>query len=255
MASVSLASVRVRAVGIPLLGMLVLLLYALLLHAPLSSARENLPLPITSADSSPLVPKVARYCQRILDQLGQEDPRGLPLELWPDGRESAEAWDLNQDGYLSARELAETIQKYARHRSLRVLAIPPPASAGASNGRLPDAPPQGPAIGDSAELPSEQVKPSEVGSSAKGDSPPITPPSRSSRSRQEAVFQVAPSRLSAGAPSWFLDLDKNGDGQLTLSEYAPEPTGQSIAEFRRLDWNNDGVITLEEARRGPQPEP
>src|SRR5690606_16400166 len=149
--------------------------------------------PAPPGGSSSLPPKVVRYCQRILDQLGQEDPRGLPLELWPNGREAAEEWDANRDGFLSARELAETIQNYARHRSLRVLALPPLAPHAAPNGPSPDSPRLGPVKGGPATMPSEQDARREDESSPESGTPEATRTPRSGHSRPEAIFQVAPS--------------------------------------------------------------
>jgi hypothetical protein len=225
------------------------------------------------SDGNPLDPKVVRYAQRILEQLGSDDPRGLPLELWPDGQEAAAAWDADRDEFLSARELARAIHAYSRNRTLRVLAIPtPPAPNGepAASSRANDGEMEAPLVRDGSvagELPegadlhdphdrndqSDAERDETAGRSEANRSSSGALRRGGSRSKDEAIFQVAPSRLAAGAPSWFLELDKDGDGQLTLSEFAAEPTGQAISEFRRLDWNNDGVITLEEARRGPQP--
>jgi Ca2+-binding EF-hand superfamily protein len=40
--------------------------------------------------------------------------------------------------------------------------------------------------------------------------------------------------------------DLDGDGQLTLSEFAPNATKEDIREFNRLDADHDGVITAKE---------
>ncbi len=215
-------------------------------------------------DRNSLDPKVVRYAERVLEQLGSDDPRGLPLELWPDGQEAVADWDTDRDEFLSARELARAIHTYSRNRTLRVLAIPAPptgngqpaASQAGIAGEEETSPGRN---GLDAEEPPAGVEPDGAGSDepaarAETDRSDARGPRRGNgRSNDDAVFQVAPARLAAGAPPWFLELDKDGDGQVTLSEFAPEPTGQAISEFRRLDWNNDGVITLEEARRGPQP--
>ena len=54
-----------------------------------------------------------------------------------------------------------------------------------------------------------------------------------------------------GAPVWFLARDKNGDGQLTILEFAPNLSQKSLALFGRYDANKDDIITADEARRGP----
>jgi hypothetical protein len=190
-------------------------------------------------------PKVLRYCQRVLEQLGAEVGRGLPLELWPAGHGDAGDWDTDGDGHLSARELASRIQEYARNRSLRMLAAPPPPRT---------ADPREEEV--EKELTGEDLlQRGENGPRGTGDAPETElGTSVPAGAATDAIYQVAPSRLAAGVPPWFSERDRDGDGQLTLAEFAPEPTGAAIREFRRLDWNNDGVITLEEARRGPRAE-
>ena len=44
----------------------------------------------------------------------------------------------------------------------------------------------------------------------------------------------------------FSGNDKNGDGQLQMSEYADDWDGEVLAEFDRIDRNRDGVITAKE---------
>jgi Ca2+-binding EF-hand superfamily protein len=47
---------------------------------------------------------------------------------------------------------------------------------------------------------------------------------------------------------WFAQLDKDQDGQIALWEW--KEAGGSTAQFRQLDVNMDGFITVEEALRG-----
>ena len=51
-----------------------------------------------------------------------------------------------------------------------------------------------------------------------------------------------------GVPAWFVRLDKNGDGQLSLIEFDPTLSTQGLTTFGRLDQNGDGVITADEMR-------
>lgn len=62
---------------------------------------------------------------------------------------------------------------------------------------------------------------------------------------------AAPPQTLQGAPVWFLARDKNGDGQLTILEFAPNLSQKSLALFGRYDVNKDDIITADEARRGP----
>lgn len=57
---------------------------------------------------------------------------------------------------------------------------------------------------------------------------------------------VTPKSRLAGLPEWFLARDTNGDGQLTVAEYAPGSEKARLAEFARYDRNKDGVLTPQE---------
>ena len=65
----------------------------------------------------------------------------------------------------------------------------------------------------------------------------------------DARFFVPHSSRSPRLPKWFISRDTNGDGQLTLAEFAPKQTRARIEEFRRLDQNGDGILTEEECLR------
>ncbi len=62
---------------------------------------------------------------------------------------------------------------------------------------------------------------------------------------------AAPPQELRGVPVWFLARDKNGDGQLTLLEFAPQLSQRLLALFGRYDADGDQLITAEEARRRP----
>ncbi len=61
-------------------------------------------------------------------------------------------------------------------------------------------------------------------------------------------FSVPPEQLK-GLPRWFILRDSNGDGQLSLREFAPTLNTAAIAFFGRLDLNADGLVTPEEMRQ------
>ena len=52
--------------------------------------------------------------------------------------------------------------------------------------------------------------------------------------------------LPAGVPSWFVERDADGDGQLSLAEFSPKLLKSEIAEFNRHDSNQDGIVTAKE---------
>lgn len=87
--------------------------------------------------------------------------------------------------------------------------------------------------------------------------PPLAPPSslpmppapsltRSTGSREKspALEAVRYGHLPAGLPEWFVSLDLDRDGQIGLYEW--RYAEQALADFERLDDNQDGLITPEE---------
>jgi EF hand len=56
-----------------------------------------------------------------------------------------------------------------------------------------------------------------------------------------------PGRMPAGLPAWFVQCDKDSDGQVGLYEWKAQ--GLDVEEFLRLDTNRDGFITAEEMLR------
>lgn len=47
-------------------------------------------------------------------------------------------------------------------------------------------------------------------------------------------------------PSWFVEKDVNSDGQVQMSEFTREWTGERLDEFARMDLNRDGMIVPDE---------
>jgi EF hand len=65
--------------------------------------------------------------------------------------------------------------------------------------------------------------------------------------RRSYRFTPAAEKLPSGLPGWFKSRDANGDGQVAMSEYARSWSARLVAEFRRYDTNDDGIITAKEA--------
>src|SRR5262249_36196087 len=51
-------------------------------------------------------------------------------------------------------------------------------------------------------------------------------------------------KLPKELPSWFKELDKDGDGQISLFEW--RSGGRSVEEFQKMDRNGDGFLTIAE---------
>jgi hypothetical protein len=67
--------------------------------------------------------------------------------------------------------------------------------------------------------------------------------------RHSYRFSKATDKLPSGLPPWFTSRDANKDGQISLSEYSHTMSESVVAEFRRYDTNDDGIITAKEAAK------
>jgi Ca2+-binding EF-hand superfamily protein len=66
--------------------------------------------------------------------------------------------------------------------------------------------------------------------------------------RHSYRFTAASERASSEQlPSRFKAMDKNGDGQVEMSEFSRSWSKSTAAEFERYDLDGDGVITVKEA--------
>jgi len=72
---------------------------------------------------------------------------------------------------------------------------------------------------------------------------------KESDKRRSYRFTRAADRLPTGLPAWFQSRDANGDGQVSMSEYSRTWSSSSVADFRRYDLNDDGIITAKEAAK------
>jgi hypothetical protein len=66
---------------------------------------------------------------------------------------------------------------------------------------------------------------------------------------EEKQFAMRYGHLPDGLPSWFEEYDLDKDGQVALWEWRKFP-GNTIADFKLWDLNDDGVITADEVIRG-----
>jgi hypothetical protein len=62
--------------------------------------------------------------------------------------------------------------------------------------------------------------------------------------RKPVVFRAG-GKMPPGLPSWFMELDTDGDGQVALYEW--RKAGKKLDEFSEWDLNDDGFITPDEA--------
>ena len=221
--------------------------------------------------TDPVSTKVRRYAERqfqrydangdgVIDEAEQRQMKGNPLSA-----------DYDADGSISEEELTAYTADFGRHRRMRltgtmmdeaVAALPPlyiptaerDAMAAAQAAMRQQAAQQravqqGQAVpvalvGEPAKTNPEAAEEPEAGeeTDAPGETAEVTPAGPPSSSKR---FVTPPAR-TAGVPDWFRGKDTDGDGQLTLAEYAPNSEKTLLDQFARYDRNNDGVLTASE---------
>jgi hypothetical protein len=132
-------------------------------------------------------------------------------ERWGDFREA----DRNHDGAVTADELAQRLSGFARW------------GPGGDRGG-----PDGSAGPERAGTGSGSPERAGTGSGS---------PERPKSYRLPTPTEILPQ----GLPDWFAQKDSNADGQVAMAEFesAGAWTRAAVAEFVRLDLNNDGIIT------------
>jgi len=180
----------------------------------------------------------------------QHDANGdgrLAATEWP----APDAWpaeqDADRDGLLAVEELAQYIAQYGTHRRIRLM----PATFG---GALPlpsllrPGESENPQLGEASGP--EMVEAADEATDAEPSAAPADREAEQDHLRDRKYF-VLPSRLPAGLPDWFRKGDRDGDGQVTLAEYAAVGSPSADKEFARLDRNRDGLITPREVLGRP----
>ncbi|MFH1266072.1 MAG: hypothetical protein ABIK89_10120 [Planctomycetota bacterium] len=222
--------------------------------------------------------KVLRYCRRLVEKYDRNADGRLQQEEWvemllekhdqdgnrrldPDEWDPARVkrYDRNRDGALEKEEwqrawkalavsgseegiaVEELAQQIARHALRNPIVMKPPSSLG---GRANSPLLLNPAIGSGASGKADGSKSvSEQG---------VAGGAAQAAARGPTKFFVPKSQFPRGLPAWFLLRDADGDGQLTMPEFAPKATQSQIDDFASYDHNGDGVITAKEGARGPK---
>ena len=161
--------------------------------------------------------------------------------------------DKNNDGQITLDELVE------RFSSGRISSSAPIATGSSSTGSSTSASSSSgssssgssssgsssAAAGESRERPSRGFGGGRrSGFGRGGDS---APPRAAVNASGKAYRFLSPSeRLPEGLPVSFTSKDRDGDGQLSMSEFASVWTAGTVAEFSRWDVNGDGFATAAE---------
>jgi len=192
----------------------------------------------------PVSAKVVRYCEQLLEKYDTNHDGILQADEWAAMHGNPAAIDLDRDGNIAVEDLALHVARYGYTKRMKVSSPSPRIAsmiADAMSSTFDPAAPDPQALDEFGELNGEE------------ETDPLAPRSAldksvSRTSRYNQRFHIPPSRLQ-GLPDWFVARDSDGDGQLTLSEFAPNASPTDILEFNRLDTDRDGVLTMREVQR------
>jgi hypothetical protein len=202
--------------------------------------------------------KIMRYAQRLLEKYDSNRDGQLQQSEWSRMSHDPRTADANRDGTIGEDELARYIADYGRHRQLRLMERPAPGDAvlppllhpvteSAADESIAAVQTAAATGANRAETPQ-----SSDGGATDEAAPGSDGPQRE-RARRDTRFFVAPTQLPQGLPKWFGERDADGDGQLSIAEFAPKASNSDFKQFARYDLNGDGLLTADEYLRSTRP--
>jgi hypothetical protein len=212
------------------------------------------------AETAPAIPaKLLRYAQRLVKQYDRNGSGALEEKEWAAMPGDPRKVDRNRDGAITVEELVDYLARYSRSHPLQGeraawqrLSRPPAAifrpATPAEQSR------ENPAAGQAGALGRAEGEPS-AENALSGDIELPDGKRATATPRAARKYYVGPKAIPPGLPDWFTERDADGDGQLTLSEFAPDGSAAQRQLFARYDLNGDGVITPEEVVRGLKTSP
>ncbi len=182
--------------------------------------------------------KIIRYAQALLSKYDADSDGRLSKDEWTKMRGDPQQIDRNGDEIVALEELIQHVVQHGARRKIRLMTPLAP-----SDEPLPPLlnPTTAARPADAASAPDGQPNPE--------GSPPADVPASGTDPRRSMKFYMPAARLPQGLPPWFLDRDADGDGQLTMAEFAPQATASQIGEFARYDLDADGLLTAQEYLR------
>jgi hypothetical protein len=182
--------------------------------------------------------KVYRYARALIQRYDRNGDGKLQKDEWSQLPDAPKGLDANADQEVTVEELVRRMMAYGIQRRLQpgwLAPTPEPEPTPASKESEEPA---------KDESPVPPASPKERVANVPGTTAPATAPEAAPRRPKR--FHLPPSRIPPGLPDWFLSRDADGDGQLTLSEYAAGGSPTAPLEFARYDLNGDGILTPQE---------
>ncbi len=179
--------------------------------------------------------KVSRYAQRLMQKYDADRDGQLQAEEWSRMRGNPARIDADRNGAISQDELAGHVAAFGRAHRIRPKRRPPPAVDLAL------------LLAETIEIKSPDASDEDM---PNGEEGATADRELTDQDRRELKYFRSVDRLPPGLPDWFIRRDADGDGQLTLAEFAPKAAKTQLDQFARHDLNRDGIITAKEYLRG-----
>jgi Ca2+-binding EF-hand superfamily protein len=183
--------------------------------------------------------QIRRYAASMMKQYDKNANAVLEKEEWSQSSTISshpERFDKNGDGKITMDELVDGLKNWNRGAD----------ESSASAARSDSASSSGSGSSRSASSGSAATDASVGASTGRGGRRGDGNGRSSSTAGSGKHYLTPKDRLPEGLPDWFLHDDADGDGQVSLHEFASPLTEEKIAEFNKYDLNGDGFITPEE---------
>ncbi|HEY2826547.1 MAG TPA: EF-hand domain-containing protein [Pirellulales bacterium] len=205
--------------------------------------------PATSSSSStsagsgaPEDAKIRSYAASMLKRYDKNNDGTLDKSEWSQMSGDPEKYDRNHDGKITLDELVDSLKNWNRPSEDSTATPSKAASAAAATGT---------SAGRSASAGSNTSTSDAAGAPA-GRSAGLSV-RRGIPVDDGKHYRSPKDRLPEGLPEWFTQADSDGDGQISMHEYAEPLTDEKLAEFAKYDLNNDGFITPSEVLKVSPP--
>ena len=209
----------------------------------------------------PVPAKIVRYAIHLLARYDTNGDGVLQKEEWMKMSGSPQAIDIDGDGNIELDELIRYLAVYGEKRTIhrpnpietfyqpRIVSsqfqLFKPLTAPLATPKPPEGEPSTPTAEDMTEERVELDDEFFEDTTYEDIVSDLLAPA-------DKKYYTAPEALR-GVPRWFIALDRDGDGQVSLREFAPNMSPASLALFGRFDKNGDGFITPDEVRKEEPP--